>query len=139
MQRLFFFSVFIMTFTLVHSQERCGTVEYEKLRSLRNPNRESIDQFEKWIAEKLVQKAPSRANRTQGTNYVIPIVVHVIHNGEAVGTGTNISDAQILSQIQVLNNDFERLNSDTTSTLSEFKPVAGKFPITFVMAKQDPN
>ena len=34
--------------------------------------------------------------------YTIPVVVHVIHNGEAVGTGTNISDAQIQSAITSL-------------------------------------
>lgn len=46
----------------------------------------------------------------QSTNevIVIPVVVHVIHNGENVGTGKNISDARVLSQIQVLNEDFRR-------------------------------
>jgi hypothetical protein len=35
-----------------------------------------------------------------------------VHNGEAVGSGINISDAQILSQISVLNEDYKRMNSD---------------------------
>ena len=38
----------------------------------------------------------------------IPVVVHVVHNGEPVGTGPNISRAQVVSQIDVLNEDFRR-------------------------------
>jgi len=124
----------------LRSQDRCGTVAYEKLRSIRNPKRESIDQFESWIKDKLAKKSqPFKAERVAGVEYKIPVVVHVIHNGESVGSGTNISDAQVLSQIKVLNDDFERLNADTVKTPAEFVSVAGKFPITFVMAKQDPN
>lgn len=43
------------------------------------------------------------------TIYRIPVVVHVVHNGEAVGTGANISEAQVQSQIEVLNEDFRRI------------------------------
>ena len=42
---------------------------------------------------------------------IIPVVVHVLHRNEAVGTGLNISQAQIQSQIDVLNEDFRRLKS----------------------------
>ena len=41
--------------------------------------------------------------------YTIPVVVHVIHNGEAYGTGTNITNEQIFSAIQALNEDFRRM------------------------------
>jgi hypothetical protein len=50
----------------------------------------------------------------------------------------NISDAQVLSQIKVLNNDFQRMNSDASQTPAEFLPVAGSMSIEFVLAKQDP-
>jgi hypothetical protein len=41
--------------------------------------------------------------------YTIPVVVHVIHNGEAYGTGTNITDQQIFSAIAALNEDYRRM------------------------------
>ena len=44
--------------------------------------------------------------------YLVPVVVHVIHLGEAVGIGTNISVAQINSAIAALNRDFRRLPDD---------------------------
>lgn len=51
---------------------------------------------------------------------IIPVVVHVLHNGEAIGGGFNISQAQIQSQIDVLNEDFRRLNPDRINTPSRF-------------------
>src|SRR5882724_5240121 len=130
----------ISTTFLTFAQDRCGTVEYEKLRQLRRPTKETKDQFESWVKDKMTQRLKTfQTNRIASGNYVVPVVVHVIHNGEAVGSGTNISDAQIISQITVLNDDFQRMNADATNTLAEFQPVAGQFPITFVMAKQDPN
>jgi PKD repeat protein len=36
--------------------------------------------------------------------YQVPVVVHVMHKGEAVGAGTNISDADVKLGIQYLNN-----------------------------------
>lgn len=67
----------------------------------------------------------------------IPVVFHIIHNGEPVGTGLNISDAQILSQIDVLNEDFRRLNLDINSTPSAFKGASDDALIEFCLAQQD--
>ena len=54
----------------------------------------------------------------------IPVVVHVIHFGEPIGTGRNISDAQILSQIDVLNRDFRRDNMDIFTVPAAFRGVS---------------
>ncbi|MBS1977668.1 MAG: T9SS type A sorting domain-containing protein [Bacteroidetes bacterium] len=119
-----------------HAQERCGTTQYEKIR-----HRETVVQFEQWMQEKIRQNQIRnfQTDRTQSPTYVIPVVVHVIHNGEPIGTGTNISDAQIQSQIDVINADYNRLNADASNTPSEFLPVAGSINIQFVLARQDPD
>ncbi len=39
---------------------------------------------------------------------IIPTVVHIIHVGEPLGIGSNISEAQILSAINALNEDFRK-------------------------------
>lgn len=44
--------------------------------------------------------------------YTVPVVFHVIHKGEPVGTGTNISDAQIESAIDALNRDYRKTSAD---------------------------
>ena len=61
----------------------------------------------------------------------IPVVVHVLHNGEPLGTGRNIGMAQIESQIDVLNEDFRRLNPDAVNTPAEFQPVAADPGVEF--------
>ncbi|MDR1552298.1 MAG: zinc metalloprotease, partial [Prevotellaceae bacterium] len=72
---------------------------------------------------------------TPQTTIIIPVVVHVIYNNNA----QNISDAQINSQIEVLNEDFRRLNTDKTDTPIAFANVAGNPNFEFKLAKIDPN
>ncbi|HMZ72475.1 MAG TPA: M43 family zinc metalloprotease [Saprospiraceae bacterium] len=65
----------------------------------------------------------------------IPVVVHVVYQTSA----QNISDAQILSQIDVLNADFRALNGDISGVPTEFQSLIGDPEVEFCLAKQDPN
>jgi hypothetical protein len=60
----------------------------------------------------------------------IRVVVHVVWK-DAV---ENLDDSIILNQIQVLNNDYNRLNSDTANLRPLFQPVAGNADIHFELA-----
>jgi len=125
-------------------KERCGTrIDYEKLRKsnpflynyLQEINRKAAEYTQK---RQRGQVSPQSIPNT-ATIVTIPVVVHVIHNGEAVGSGRNISDAQIQSQIDVLNEDYRRLNADRTNTPAEFAGVAADVGIQFRLACVDPN
>ena len=119
------------------AQDRCGTVEYT--RSLHdNAVLRKID-FERWLTEKMSRHRLSRNGRRQAAPYQVPVVVHIIHNGEDIGVGANISDAQVLSQLRVLNEDFQRQNADAANTPPVFASVAGSLDIEFVLARQDPE
>ena len=59
----------------------------------------------------------------------IPVVVNVLYRTAA----ENITDAQIQSQIDVLNNDFNATNSDFSSTPALFSGIAANVGITFVL------
>ena len=124
-----------------YAQERCGVVEYEKLRHSKVSGLETQEVFEQWMQQRINDNKlrTFKVGRIEANTYTIPVVVHVIHNGEAVGSGTNIPDAQIISQIQVINDDYKRLNADRTNTPTEFQPIAGSIDIQFVLAKQDPE
>lgn len=65
--------------------------------------------------------------------------MHVIHKGEPLGTGTNISDAQIQSQIDVLNQDFRRLNSEILFSPAPFRGSSADPLIQFCLAQQKPD
>ncbi|WLI88771.1 M43 family zinc metalloprotease [Massilia sp. R2A-15] len=65
----------------------------------------------------------------------IPVVVHVVWNTAA----QNISDAQISSQIDVLNRDFRRANPDFSITPAPFLPLATDARIEFYLATTTPT
>ena len=134
-------SIFIFSGLITSAQERCATVPYNEALNEKFNGLYEVDQFEKWIDNKIRSKESlPRINRTSAEEvYRIPVVIHVIHNGEAEGQGGNISDDQILSQIQVLNEDYRRLNGDTINTSEIFQPVAADTYIEFQMAERDPD
>jgi PKD repeat protein len=80
----------------------------------------------------------NRLNQKSGTDdttlYIIPIVFHILHeNGSE-----NISDAQVIDQVAVLNRDFRLLNSDTSAIVQEFKNLKSDVKIEFRLATKDP-
>src|SRR5688572_3628430 len=119
-----------------NAQDRCGTIQYSKSLQADYPVRK-VD-FEKWVAQHKLSPR-SQTGRQQAAPYKIPVVIHIIHNGEPIGTGANIPDAQIQSQLRVLNEDFRRQNADAVNTPAAFAAVAGSLDIEFVLAKQDPD
>jgi hypothetical protein len=56
--------------------------------------------------QEFIASQPLDAQKSQPQNYVIPVIVHIIHGGEWVGSYPNLSQAQVVSQIRVLNEDF---------------------------------
>ncbi len=120
-------------FSSLYAQDRCGTVEYTRM--LYADPAEQKKQFEQWLSLRRTSRMAARQQSTEP--YRIPVVVHIIHNGEPVGEGANIPEEQVLSQLRVLNEDFNRQNTDAAQTPAEFASVAGSLNIEFVLAKQD--
>ena len=63
----------------------------------------------------------NNSTKAPGDIYVIPVVVHVIHLGEPVGTGTNISDAQINSAIDNLTDTYRNAFGNSIDNNIEFQ------------------
>src|SRR5690606_13985478 len=68
--------------------------------------------------------------------YTIPIVVHVIHDGEPIGEGPNLSVERIESQIRVLNEDFRRKPGTRGHNTH---PDGGDARMEFVLARIAPD
>ncbi len=119
----------------------CGAVEYEKMMKEKFPQMETVEDFEKWLAPKVKEYEQMIAgSNAKKVVYTIPVIVHVIHNSnENVGSGRNISQAQVYSQFDVLNEDFRRTNTDASQTPSTFVSVAADCEINFCKALRDPN
>jgi hypothetical protein len=108
---------------------RCLSDEYNAELLKKHPNMMGSPVFEKKLQNNINDRKTFKLQSTSGATLVrIPIVVHVIHNGTAIGVGANISDAQVMSQIQVLNEDYRRIfdtngyntHEDGTDTNIEF-------------------
>lgn len=89
--------------------------------------------FERWLQNKIQQR---RKQRTHNELITIPVVVHVVHNGEPIGEGVNISKEQILSQIRVLNEDFRRKSGTPGFNLH---PAGADVQIEFQLAVRTPE
>ncbi|MEQ9438638.1 MAG: choice-of-anchor J domain-containing protein [Cyclobacteriaceae bacterium] len=131
----FGFAMLLCLPDLQAQEEHCGTVSYNK--------DQNIPRFERWIdAKKLARRISPQAKLSAEEAdpiYRIPVVVHVIHRGEAEGVGTNIPFEQIEDQIRILNEDFRHLNADSVNTPEEFQPLASDTRIEFVLARQSPD
>ena len=73
--------------------------------------------------------------RSSEVIHTIPVVVHVLY----FDSTQNVSDAQIQSQIDVLNEDFGRTNVDKINTPPPFVPAASGTDFRFCLATKDPN
>lgn len=111
---------------------RCYTVEMQQQMREQGKLLETDEQFERWLAEKMRTTDFSSENER-----VLPVVFHIIYQQE--NNIWNISNAQVMSQLQVLNEDFLRQNPDTTNTPLAFRPVAVNTGISFCLAQRDPQ
>ncbi len=122
-----------------HGVARCSSVEVDAVRKMNNPGIPDISTFEEWLAPQIVKiRAKMEENPSKSVNTIlqIPVVVHILHNGEPIGTAPNITDAQVLSQIQVLNDDFRKA---TGTRGFNNDPVGADTEIEFVLALSDEN
>jgi hypothetical protein len=119
------------------AQRQCATMEVLAAQLAADPSYgarlQAIDQQASVYAK---QKAANPAQRTSSSIIVtIPVVVHVLYNTAA----QNISDAQVQSQLDVLNADFHRQNADLSKVPAAFTSLIGDAGVQFVLAKRDPS
>ena len=121
MKLLAYSLIFIFISTSLHAQ-RCETNDYQK----KFPVTSSV--FNRTTDQ-------DKNARDTITNEVItiPVVIHVLYNTPE----QNITDAQILSQIESLNKDYRKLNTDGKNTPWVFAPLAADARIVFCLAKID--
>lgn len=86
---------------------------------------------------RLAQMVAQRQNqRTTAINDTIAIAIHVI---TSASNQALITDAILKSQIDILNEDFQGKNADSTRIPAAFKSRYGKMNITFMLAQTDPS
>ena len=116
-----FFALFVCV-NISFSQERieggippCSfdAIHQRQMQSDANYRKESED-FEKLVTDIRNKKnksilESSNARVTTDVIYKIPIVVHVLHRGEPIGQGINVSDEHIQEIIKQVNQDYRKI------------------------------
>lgn len=75
----------------------------------------------------------------QGEIVTIPVVFHVIHQGEAIGVGRNVSEEQIFAQLEQMNLDLRKQSSDADDIPFIFKNLHADIQIEFCLAQRTPD
>lgn len=113
------------------STQKCGTV----------PAMQKMEESHPGYTQSSMQLFNDFYNSNQqraisDTFLYVRVVVHVVYNTPQ----ENLPDSVIFNQIQVLNNDFGRMNADTVNMRPVFDPVAGvDSRIRFILADTDPQ
>jgi hypothetical protein len=132
MKKLFLsLALFSSVFAFAQSGRQCGTMHNHDRLLTTDPDY-AIHQSEIEAQTNSFISANPDGSRAVIT---IPVVVHVVYNT----TAQNISDAQIASQITILNNDFRKLNADASLIPSIFTGVSADCEINFCMAQRTPS
>ncbi|MBP2831137.1 zinc metalloprotease [Aquimarina sp. U1-2] len=105
---------------------RCGTMQVLQDHLIKNPElKERMKAIENHCRAFVQLRKNENVQRLD--TIIIPTVVHIVYNNE----NENISDEQVRSQIQVLNEDFTKSNTDSNQVPQEFLIVATNTKIHF--------
>ena len=134
------FTLFILTVFLslpAWGQRQCGTEIAVQEQIRENPSLQVLrDKIEARNRSKITTLKTTRAEAKTSATYntvTIPVVVHIVlQNPNAV------TDAQVQSQIDVLNKDYAALNTDTSILPAVWKALIGNAKIQFCLAQRTP-
>ncbi|MES2680971.1 MAG: M43 family zinc metalloprotease [Bacteroidota bacterium] len=130
---LFIFSCFP---ALAQTENRCGFLHAQEYLFSQDPAaRQRTKELMEAAEEPEGGWGQGQAKTTSVSNYTIPVVFHVLHQGGP----ENISDAQIIDEIAILNRDYTKQNPDTINAVAPFQNLIGNCGVEFRLATIDPN
>lgn len=138
MKKVFFLSIMLGAAGISKAQKPCGNDLLLDLIKTRNATSfESVMQQNRkqWVDYNQLQRISKEIITGTDTVYEIPVVVHVMHTGGAVGTKFNPTDAAINSMIDYLNQTW----AATWPDYFDVSKGGTRFPFVFKLAKRDPS
>jgi len=115
---------------------KCATVENELLLNAADASHATVQEFENWILAKISENKNDPAQRNVSEIITIPVVVHILSNGDLIGVNENLANVRVFSQIQVLNEDFRKILGTPGFNDSE---VGADTEIEFCLAQRKPD
>jgi hypothetical protein len=147
--RLLWTSLFLLIYSILPAQNSAGNLQseienvqaheqcahsniHEKLMDTNDEYREEQLNREASLEQLILDARAGLVPKSDG-NLTIPVVIHIIHDGDELGTGSNISDEQVWSAINGLNEDYRKMagtNGDGSGADIE---------VEFCLAQRDPD
>lgn len=129
-QYYFLFTLLTGGFLSLAAQERCATYQVLLQQLKDNPSfAQKFRETEKNYANYSRQSGDQKKGKPAALT--IPVIVHVLYNTPQ----QNISDAQVQSQIDVLNEDFTATNKDYKNYDAGYGDVKGDADIKFCLVQ----
>jgi PKD repeat protein len=113
----------------------CGTDKMMAEMMQKDPQIVIAQQELEAYTKEFIRTHKSEMSERGGPQYVIPVVFHIVHDFGA----ENISDATVISAVNTLNRDYQKLNTDTSQVIPQFKALVADCNIEFRLAQIDPD
>ncbi len=114
------------------SQEQCGfDILHKKALATDTAYQRAIREQKQFIKKQIESQRNARVMAPQAALYTIPVVVHIVHTGGAIGTAYNPTDLQIQNTIADLNAVYDGTKAGAEGV--------GDMQIQFVLATRDPS
>ncbi len=130
--------VFCLISTTIKAQQilkrTCGTMDHLAMQESKDPNLAAKMQAIETQTAQFIQNQRN-ANLSSTPIITIPVVFHVVYKT----AGQNISDAKCIAQLNQLNLDYAKLNTDTNTVPAVFRGLAADTKIQFCLAQRDPS
>ena len=136
---IFLVAVVAANFTSGQTPNYCGTMQNITRQMQNNPAMQQQFADMQEALHELEINTVSRADQATYTTIYIPVVFHVVHNGDALGTGENITDAQCISQIAAMNDQFNARDVEISKVPAAFASLVATTNFQFCLAKFDPD
>lgn len=129
----FVFSFFGTSSIFAQGGYQCGTTQAHQKLYEQHPELAKAEADYNLIIDQKIKE--NKNVKTPEQVFIIPIVFHIIH----INGSENISDAQVIDEVNILNRDWRKLNSDTAAIVAPFQALAADMKIEFRLAQLDPN
>jgi hypothetical protein len=127
--------VLVLQSSILSAQDKCGTMELLNKRFVDQPSlRLLFDQRETRLKQIINDRVRSgKSLRTTG-QVTIPVVFHVVLSRQS-----QVTDAQIMAQLDTINKDYAGTNANASQIPSHFRSLIGQTGIQFCLAQRTPD
>jgi hypothetical protein len=131
---LIFIPLFVVAINAQQTTQRAKCHSHENMMHQMAEHPEMLQKMQA-IERQTAQFSKENRLETRGGQITVPVVIHIIYRTDA----ENISVAQVQSQLDALNRDFGKQNTDISKVPSEFASLSADCQIKFQLAARDPQ